>query len=199
MALYVGVSFAVFGNLSIADVTKYKETVLAYAAQPVFGKTGFLVISIAALLATASALNSNLFGELNTSYFQATLRQLPTGFNRQMWHQATAGFIGSLAVILLLVNFLLLSAIANVTSATFLVCYLAVHVAHYRVASATGGSRPIILLGILSITAVTVIFVNNMIRTQLTSAILFFAFLIGCWVIEKVVLSSKRRLQPNNL
>lgn len=198
MLIYIGVSFAVFGNLSIEDVIRYKETVLAYAAKPVFGQAGFLVLSIAALLATASALNSNLFGELNTSYVQATLGQLPQQFNRRIWHQATSGFILSLIAILMMINFMSLGAIASTTSITFLACYLAVHVAHYRVAHETGGSRAIIVIGISSIVAVFVIFLHNLITTQPVSAILFFVFLAVCWGIEYFVLRSKRSLTANN-
>ncbi|WP_088888886.1 APC family permease [Leptolyngbya ohadii] len=194
MVLYIGIGFAVFGNLSADAVMKYKETVLAYAALPVFGQAGFWVLSIAALLATASALNSNLFGELNTSYVQATLGQLPQRFNRKVWHQATFGFVLSLAAILVLVNFLSLGAIASVTSITFLTCYLAVHCAHYRRADETGGSRLLILLGIVSIVAVGVIFLQSLITTQPVAAVLFFTFLAVCFIVESLVLRTRRNL-----
>ncbi|GAA5525982.1 inner membrane transport protein YbaT [Microbulbifer aestuariivivens] len=196
IALYIAIGVAVFGSMSAGDIIKYKETVLAHAAEPLFGHMGFVFVSIAALLATASALNSNLFGELNTSYMQATLGQLPEGFNRNLWHNATLSFVGSITIILLLVNYLSLHAIASINGATFLLCYLAVQIAHYRVAEKTNASRVVILLGIIALALVTIAFLIETTLYQPTSAILFFSFLLACWLIERWYLSSRRRLRP---
>jgi len=58
MALYVAVSFAVFGNLPAERVIAAKDYALAEAALPLFGQIGFRVIALAALVSTASAIGS---------------------------------------------------------------------------------------------------------------------------------------------
>ncbi len=79
--LYICVSIAVFGNLSLDTIIKDQDFALAEAAKPVFGELGFKIITITALLATASAINATLYavtqisytlakdGDLNTMYF----------------------------------------------------------------------------------------------------------------------------------
>jgi amino acid transporter len=59
--LYISVSVAVFGNLSLTEIIKSKDFALAEAAQPIFGSIGFKLIAATALLATASAINATLY------------------------------------------------------------------------------------------------------------------------------------------
>ena len=64
IVLYVGLSLVLLGNVSPAELAKYADTAVAQAAKPIFGQIGFAMVSIAALLATASAINGTLFGAL---------------------------------------------------------------------------------------------------------------------------------------
>lgn len=180
MLLYLGLAVAVFGSLPLPLVETYKETVLAEAAKPIFGNTGFVVMSLAALLSTASAVNSNLFGEMNVAFYQARFGQLPDGFNRKLWNNAAEGFVLSLVVILLIINFMDLSAIASLTSLAFILCYLAVHAAHYRTAAQTGGSRLLIALGFLSLLAIFVVVLAGIAMTTPVSVVLFCGFIVIC-------------------
>ena len=64
-ALYVAVSLGVFGTLTVDEVIAHGDTALAEAARPVLGDAGFAIMAIAALLATASSVNSNIFAAGN--------------------------------------------------------------------------------------------------------------------------------------
>ncbi len=180
MVLYLGLAVAVFGSLPLPLVEHYKETVLAEAARPLFGNAGFVVMSLAALLSTASAVNSNLFGEMNVAYHQAQLGQLPEAFNRKLWNTAAQGFALSLIIILLMINFMNLSSIAALTSLSFILCYLAVHAAHYRTARQTGGSRVLIALGFVSLAAVFVMVLAGMVVSSPVPVIMFGFFVLIC-------------------
>ena len=59
--VYVAVSLGVFGTLTVDEVIEHGDTALAEAARPVLGDAGFTIMAIAALLATASSVNSNIF------------------------------------------------------------------------------------------------------------------------------------------
>lgn len=81
-------------------------------------------------------------------------------------------------------NFMRLDAIANVASATFLIAYIAVHVAHWRLSQETGGSRAAIMLGILSMAAVLLVFLWHVTKTQPWSIGMIAAFVAGSARVE---------------
>ncbi len=77
MLLYVAVTFAVFGNLPLDDIIKAKDYALAEAAKPAFGENGFVIMSVAALISTASSINANLYAITNVTYQMAVNGELP--------------------------------------------------------------------------------------------------------------------------
>lgn len=184
MLVYVSLSVAVFGTLPLASVIAYRDTALAEAAKPVFGQAGFVAMSLAAMLSTASATNSNLFSSLNLQRFQAKKGQLPAAFNRPVWNRGTVGYVGSLVLVLVMINFMHLVEIANVATASFLVCYIAVNCASFAVARKTGASRFIVVLSVLSITIFLVVFMVQMIQTQPATVVLFGVFVAACTLVE---------------
>ena len=62
-AIYVVVSTLVVVLMSVSEMEKHQGHVLAIAGQAVMGKTGFILLGSAAMLATASAVNATLFGD----------------------------------------------------------------------------------------------------------------------------------------
>ncbi|HHH51149.1 MAG TPA: amino acid permease, partial [Campylobacterales bacterium] len=86
--LYIAVTFAVFGNLSLDEIIKAQDYALAQAAQPVFGSTGFTLMAIAALISTASSINANLYAITNVTYTMAKNGELPTIYQRHVWHSS---------------------------------------------------------------------------------------------------------------
>ncbi|GGM67062.1 amino acid transporter [Halarchaeum rubridurum] len=65
--LYVLVAVVTTNLLSPATITAHAETALAYAAEPVFQEAGFVLVAVAAVLSTASALNATLFSAAHLS------------------------------------------------------------------------------------------------------------------------------------
>jgi hypothetical protein len=57
---------------------------------------------------------------------------LPALFDTKVWGQGTQGMLWATGAILVMVNLLNLGAIANIAGAIFLIAYLAVFVAHWR-------------------------------------------------------------------
>ena len=60
--LYIAVAAVAVGNVSLEEAKKAQDYVLAVAAEPFFGKAGFTIIAVAAMLSTASAINATLYG-----------------------------------------------------------------------------------------------------------------------------------------
>ena len=164
--LYVGLALVVLASLSPAELALHADIVVAEAARPILGQAGFVIVSIGALLATASGINAWIFNGMNIALSLAKTGQLPRLFSHMVWRKGSLGLLASLGAILLAVNVLQLGALANVASAAFLIIYLAVHVAHWRLVADTGGSKPIVIAGILSMSLVLAAFLWSTAHSQ---------------------------------
>jgi amino acid transporter len=147
--IYVAVSIAAVGNLTLAQIKHQQEYVLAVAAEPKFGHVGFVFISIAAVLSTASAINATLFGAGRLAMVMAADRALPKFFarreNTRPIPYASLLVLTVLAVTLTLVA--KLAAISLFASATFLLIFTAVNLAGFRLARKIGLHPAIPLTG----------------------------------------------------
>ncbi len=162
IVLYVVLALVVLGNVSPADLARYADTAVAEAAAPVLGHTGFVLVSVAALLATASAINATLFSLINIALALGKDGALPPLFGRRLMGQGTWGLLILIAIILVLTNFLNLDAIASVASATFLASYLAVFVAAWRLRHEIHASAFLLALGFLLMAAVFAAFLQSL-------------------------------------
>jgi amino acid transporter len=81
-ALYVLVSLGVFGTLTVQDVIDNGETALAVAARPALGEAGFAIMAVAALLATSSSVNANIYAAANSTAKLAETGQFPPVFGQ---------------------------------------------------------------------------------------------------------------------
>jgi amino acid transporter len=190
--LYVGLSLVVFGNLSVSDVIKYKETALAEAAMPIFGAVGFVVISIAALLSTSSSLNANMFSILNMSKQESKEGEISSLFIKKLWKQGTDGLIIIGVVILLMANFLDLTAIASLGSIATLLVTMTVHIGHYKIIKETQANKMGVLFAILSnLTAIILFFAYSINQGQTSILIMISVLLLFCYLFEKYYLKKK--------
>jgi amino acid transporter len=182
--IYILVSLTVLGNLPIADIIGAKDYALAAAAEPFLGKLGFTFIAIAALFSTSSAINATLYGGANVSYTVAKHGELPKIFERKIWYKSTEGLFITSAVVLLFANFLELEGIAMLGSASFLLIYSAVNIAHLKLHKETGAHIIIILASVFSCIiffGVLLFYLSN--HSQIT-LILLILVVVGCFIFE---------------
>lgn len=189
--LYVAVSVIVLGNVSQGDLVKYADTAVAQAARPVLGNVGFVAVSIAALLATASAINAVLFSGMNIALGLGKERKLPSAFTSLLRGKLSLGVTFAIAGVLVMINFMDLSSIADVASAAFLITYLAVFVAHWRLAEETASSRPVIVVGFLLMATVLIAFGISVFRTHWLSLLLT-CVLVAAAVVFEFVMAARR-------
>jgi amino acid transporter len=76
-ATYVLIAIGVFGTLTVDQAIGYGETAIAEAARPTLGDTGFTLMAVAALIATAGATNGTLFGSASLTGSLAEIGQFP--------------------------------------------------------------------------------------------------------------------------
>lgn len=148
MALYVAISFAVFGNLSTEKIIAAKDFALAEAALPVFGHIGFTIVAITALIATASAINANLYAVTNVTYQLAKDGELPCAFGKPIAHSREGLIISGILIIILSLLFDL-SEIAAIGSISILFVHSITHIGHLKIISKTGASTTMIAIAAL--------------------------------------------------
>ena len=184
IVLYVGLAVIVLGSVPSAELARHADTAVAQAARPILGHLGFIIVSLGALLATASAINATLFSAMQIALALAQDGHLPRMFGQRMWGKGTRGLLLGVAGVLLLMNAFNLNALAHIASATFLIVYLAVHVAHWRLIDKTKGSRLAVAAGFLSMAVVLAFFLWSTAISQPLSIGLIVLFIAGSWIIE---------------
>jgi amino acid transporter len=193
IVLYVGLSLVLLGNISPADLAKYADTAVAQAAKPIFGQIGFTMVSIAALLATASAINGTLFGALRIAGGMAKNGQFPDTFNVHVWRNWTGGILGCVVGVIVLAVAFNLSVIASAASLAFLVAYLGVHLAAWRLAPEIGANRAVVGLGVVSMLAVLVVFLLDLWENQPGAVWMAATVVVGSIVVQTALAADRRR------
>ncbi len=147
--LYVVVSVVAVGNLTPEQVEKAKDYALAVAAEPFFGKAGFIVIAIAAMLSTASAINATLYGGGRVSYLIAKYGELPSGFKTRIKN----GYEGMIIIGLAAIIFATMFNLENISVAGsfgFLTIFGLVNLANFLLYRETASNRWISFIAFLA-------------------------------------------------
>jgi len=155
--LYLLIAISVFGTLTVGEVIEHGETAIAEAARPTLGDAGFVMMAIAALLATSSSVNATIYASGGLTASLAEIGQFPTFFGRESRLGRNAGLLITAGIVLVIANLVNLSAIASVGSAIALVVFLLVGVAGYRRRAETGTNAGIVLAAV-GLTAVVLAF-----------------------------------------
>lgn len=163
-ALYILISLGVFGTLTVDEAVSYGETAIAEAARPALGEAGFVMMAVAALLATASSVNATLYAAGGLTAMLAGAGQFPTFMGRSSRLGPHAGVLVTAALVLVVANVVDLSAIASVGSACSLMIFLLVGASGYRLRAETGAVGAVILAGMAATAVVLVFFAVDTVR-----------------------------------
>ncbi len=147
--IYVILSIISIGSLSNEELIAAQEYALAVAVEPSMGNIGRVLVSIAALLATASAINATIFGASRMMAEMATQHEMPKAFSFR--NRKTVPWIATIVLGVLTIFFTYfggLELIASFSSLTFLIVSLAVNIANYKLREMTKANPYYIILGI---------------------------------------------------
>jgi amino acid transporter len=142
--IYILVSLVAVGNLLPAEISRYKEYALAVAAKPFLGHAGFLLISLGALLSTASAINATLFSTARLGLVMSQEKAVPKLFSHKE-RTKDIPFISLIAITtisILFVNTMDLTIISSFASSTFLLIFASINLAAFRLRRRIG-SHPL--------------------------------------------------------
>ncbi|MFF0816403.1 APC family permease [Rhodococcus sp. NPDC003318] len=166
MALYILISVGVFGTLTVDEVIANGETALAVAAQPALGDAGFAIMAFAALLATSSSANANLYAATGSTAKLAESGSFPPVFGKHVRIGGTGGLVITAALILLLALFVDLTAIASLGSAVALAIFLVTSIGAFRLRKEIRARTSILVTGIVLTAVVLAVFA---VQTLLTA------------------------------
>jgi amino acid transporter len=148
IVLYILVAVVTVGTLSVGAIVHAKDYALAEAARPFLGRTGFVLIAIAAMLSTASAINATVYGAARLSYVIAKDGELPSALERKTWGKPVEGLLITSAATLVIANVTDLSSMSTMGSAGFLLIFAAVNGANVALASGTRSKVWLSLIGV---------------------------------------------------
>jgi amino acid transporter len=161
--LYVSIAIVTIANVDFQTAKKAQDYVLAIAAEPLLGKAGFVIISLAAMLSTASAINATIYGAGRAGYLIAKLGEIPKSFSEKI----KQGYEGMIILGLLGILFAISFNIENISVAGsfgFLVIFGLVNLANFKLRKVTNANPIIALLGfILCILSAIVLIGYNLI------------------------------------
>ncbi len=147
--IYVSIAFVAIGNLDVKTLHQAAEYALAAVARPVVGEWGVVLVDVAAMLATSSAINATLFGASHLTYEMAHDNLAPQAFsfrNRTGVPVSAAVAIAALAALLSVLGGLEL--IASFSSMTFLLVSIMVCVANLKLRKETHSATLSVMAGI---------------------------------------------------
>lgn len=149
IVLYVLVAVVTIGSLPVSKIVGAQDYALAEAARPFLGQTGFVLIAVAAMLSTTSAINATVYGAARLSYVIAKDGELPSALERKAWGEPVEGLFITSGVTLLIANLANLSDMSTMGSAGFLLIFAAVNLANVVLAGRTGSKSWLSLTGVV--------------------------------------------------
>ncbi len=183
--LYIIIAAVTVGSLSFNVIATAQDYVLAEAAKPMLGKTGFTIITIAALISTFSAINASLYGGSRVNYEIAEEDELPHEFTHKLWNQPVGLFITAVATIVL-VNTLKLESISTAGSVGFLLIFAVVNYTGFRLHKSTGSKKSIPVIGaILCFFAMLALLIQRFLVSK-TDVFIALGIILFCFIIEYI-------------
>ena len=147
--IYITLAVSVMGILTPEEIHTAREYAIAEALRPIFGHWGFVLASLAALLATGSAINGTLFGASRMLADIAKDGILPVILARR--NRKMIPYYSLFLMFVLSALFVLFGALESIvafSSMTFLLVSLAVGVANLKLRKETGSHGGVILLSL---------------------------------------------------
>ena len=187
--LYLALAFVAVGSLTPAQLTAAEEYALAVAAEPALGDAGRVLVALAALLATSSAINATALGASRMMSEMATKRVMPPAFSfRSRNHNVPwVAIVTLIALAVVFSTMNSLDTIASFSSFTFMVVSFGVCIANFRLRRQTGAHPLLILCGMALIAVAVGLLVMHMWRASRATLINVAALYSLVVVVELVV------------
>jgi len=174
--LYALIAIITVGTVPEHILMKAKDYALAVAAKPALGQFGFTIVSIAALLATFSAINATIFGNARLGYIIAKNGELPSIFEKEKGNIPDMGAIITATLSLVIANTINLTEIAIIGSASFLLIFFLINISAYKLSDEIKADKKLNLLSIFSSGIALITLIWHTFSTNLKAIMVFLLF-----------------------
>ncbi len=192
IAVYVLVAIVALGHMSPAALDHAKDYALAEAARPFLGSVGFVLIAIAALLSTASAINATVYGSARIAYSLAKDGMLPD-MHLNGWTESTEGLAIVTLLAIVMVNTINLGGISLLGSAGFLLIFGLVNLGALMLHKQLRANPWIVGTAAFLTFSALLTLLYKVSETHPGSVTLFFAIFAAAFIVEAVYRSVSRR------
>lgn len=160
--LYMGLAFVVLKYIPPSELKINADTAVVAAASKILGPAGSAVMYLTAVIAFISGIGATFFSTFRISVSLSHQGILPSFYLKNFWRRGTWGHVFSVTVIVISTVAFDFSSIVNFASGAYLVSYLAVFAANWRLRRETNSSSLLILLGGISMGTVFAAFIANL-------------------------------------
>ena len=195
--LYIVIAVVTVGSLPFSEIAKAQDYVLAEAAKPMLGKTGFIIITIAALISTFSAINASLLGGTRVNYEIAEDDESPHEFTGKLWNHPVGLLVTSIAT-LIITNTLKLESISTAGSVGFLLIFSMVNYVGFKKAKEINGNKIIPFTGFLLTLFASLILIKQQFETSRAGIIIALSIVFACFITEWIYKKSESKKLPQN-
>lgn len=183
--LYVLVSLVTVLVLPVSQIMADSGHVLATVATAISGRVGFVVVSVAAILASAAAVNATVFAASSIASDVARNGQLPRGLGNTTKGALPNSLVLSTLLVIALVLFFPLASVGQMTSLAFLAVYAMVSIGHLRVRSQTGAKAwPLIAAIACNAVLFALLLVDSILNQSPGTWVTLLVLLIGSFVLQ---------------
>ena len=182
--LYVLIAIISVGTVPEKELLAAKDYALAIAAKPALGQLGFTIVSIAALLATFSAINATIYGNARLGYIVAIEGELPKVLTRERGEIPFMGIITTLLFSLILANSINLDSIAIIGSASFLLIFFIVNLSAFKLRKEIQANSFILLLSSTLTLSALVTLLYHTYSSNFKAIVVFSLFLLFSFLFE---------------
>jgi len=168
IVLYMLIAIITVGSVAMSEVATAQDYVLAVAAKPILGQFGFVMIIIAALVSTFSAINATIYGSSRINYELAVDDELPHEFTTIIKNEPI-GVVITAVLSLIIANFIPLESISGMGSIGFLTIFMMINISAYRMRKNVKGKSYIFMIGIiLNLIALFTLIYNQWTTSKIT-------------------------------
>jgi amino acid transporter len=192
VAIYICIAVITVGSLPFSQIADAKEFVLAEVARPIFGNAGFIIMTIAALISTFSAINATIYGGSRVSYELAEDDEDPHELTKYLWNQPIGVLITSLMT-LAIANTLNLDNIAASGSIGFLLIFAGVNLAAFRLRDRIGARAAVPIAAFALCLAATAVLTIQQFETNLPGILISLGLVLFCFTGEWIFKRLERR------
>ncbi len=192
--LYVVIATITVGSLPFSEIKNARDYVLAEAAKPMLGNAGFIIITIAALLSTFSAINASLYGGSRVNYELAEDDEIPHELTSKLWNQPI-GLLITTVLTLIVANALKLESISTAGSVGFLIIFSVVNFVAFKLASYIKGNKIIHFLGFLLCFSATIVLIIQQYSSNKTGILVAIGIILFCFIAEYIYKKTEKHKQ----